>query len=49
MNKMSDELADILAEVIFVADGFGIDLTKAWNNMLESDKKKIRIRSSIKK
>lgn len=44
-KKMADELADILAEVIFVADGYQIDLPQAWQDMLVSDRKKISERS----
>ncbi len=44
-SKMADELADILAEVLFIADGYDIDMEKAWDDMLESDRRKIRERS----
>jgi NTP pyrophosphatase (non-canonical NTP hydrolase) len=43
---MADELADIIAEAIFIADGYDIDLSKAWGDMLESDRKKIAERSA---
>ena len=40
-SKVSDELADILAEVLFIASELDIDLNEAWNKMLESDNQKI--------
>lgn len=43
--KIADELADILAETIFIADGYGIDLYEAWEAMLGSDVKKISERA----
>lgn len=46
MSKLADELADILSETIFIADGFGIDLSQAWDKMLDSDRNKIAKRSS---
>ncbi len=43
--KLSDELADIMAEVLFIAHELDIDLHSAWDNMLASDQKKISERS----
>jgi hypothetical protein len=43
--KMADELADIMAEVMFIAGGYGIDLEKAFYDMLETDRRKISERS----
>ena len=40
-TKTADELVDIMAEVVFIAHELGIDLEQAWQNMLESDKKKV--------
>lgn len=45
MAKISDELADILAETLFVASELGIDMDKAFDDMLESDIKKITTRN----
>jgi len=42
---MGDELADILAEALFIAHELGIDLSEAWENMLQSDKSKIATRT----
>lgn len=42
---VADELADILAEVAFIANDMGINLETAWEKMAESDRKKIRERS----
>jgi len=44
-EHIADELADIVAECLFIANGLDIDMGKAYNNMLESDKKKISERS----
>jgi NTP pyrophosphatase (non-canonical NTP hydrolase) len=44
-SKMADELADIIAEALFIADGYDIDIEKAWDDMLESDRRKIRERT----
>ncbi len=44
-EKIADELADIIAEAIFIGDGYGIDLMEAWNKMLRSDERKIEERS----
>ncbi len=44
-DKLSDELADIMAEVLFIAHELDINLHSAWANMLDSDKKKINERS----
>lgn len=42
--KIADELADIFAEVLFIAHGLNISLEKAWQDMLASDNKKIAAR-----
>ena len=39
--EMSDELSDILAEVLFIASELNIDMCKAWGNMLASDRGKV--------
>ena len=41
----SDELADILAEVLFISHELGIDIQEAWKQMSMSDEEKISIRS----
>ncbi len=46
--KAADELADIFAEVLFIAHGMGISLAEAWDAMLLSDRKKITERSKKK-
>jgi NTP pyrophosphatase (non-canonical NTP hydrolase) len=43
---VADELVDILAILLFVADEYGIDLDKSFNDMLDSDVRKITERSS---
>ena len=43
--KAADELADIMAEVLFIAHELDIDLYQAWEDMLGSDQKKIRERT----
>jgi len=45
-KKAGDELADILAEVLIIANDLGIDMNQAWNNMIQSDQNKISERSS---
>lgn len=45
---LADELADTLSMVLLIADEHGIDLEKAWRDMLESDKKKINSRTIFK-
>ncbi|HEV7449781.1 MAG TPA: hypothetical protein VGP13_04575 [Candidatus Paceibacterota bacterium] len=42
---VADELADILAEVLFISHELGIDIQEAWGGMIGSDKKKISSRS----
>lgn len=42
--QASDELADILAEVLFIAHELGIDMQHAWNDMVKSDETKIEAR-----
>lgn len=41
---IADELADILAETLFIARALGIDLEKAWEDMVQSDEDKISAR-----
>jgi NTP pyrophosphatase (non-canonical NTP hydrolase) len=41
----ADELADIFAEVLFIAHDLGIDLEQGWEDMKKSDEKKIEERS----
>lgn len=41
----ADELADIMAEVLFIAHELGIDLEDAWKKMVKSDEDKISQRS----
>ncbi len=42
---LSDELADVIADVLFIADDLGIDIEQAWEGMLRSDDKKIKERT----
>jgi len=46
--KMGDELADILAEVLYAAHEFNIDLADAWQKMLGSDYQKVEERTGEK-
>jgi NTP pyrophosphatase (non-canonical NTP hydrolase) len=43
--ELSDELADILAETLFIAHELDINLQEAWQNMLDSDQRKVTSRS----
>jgi len=43
--KMTDELCDIIANTLFAAAELGIDMDKAFNDMLASDVKKITERN----
>ena len=43
--QLADELADIMAEVLFIAAELDINLAEAWAGMLASDEKKIEERS----
>ncbi len=45
-EKLADELADMLSLVLFIANELDIDLTVAWQKMLESDDRKIQERAS---
>ena len=45
ISEISDEIADIIAETLFIAHELDIDVNESWDNMLESDKKKISERS----
>ena len=45
LRKASDELADIMAEVLFVAHDLNIDMYEPWNGMVGSDQAKIKERS----
>ena len=40
-ENLSDELVDIIAEVLFIANELSIDLDKAWDKMIETDEQKI--------
>lgn len=40
-ENLSDELVDIIAEALFIANELNIDLDKAWDKMIESDEQKI--------
>jgi NTP pyrophosphatase (non-canonical NTP hydrolase) len=42
--QAADELADILAEVLFIARELNIDMYQAWNKMIGSDEAKIEER-----
>lgn len=46
MKKVGDELADIFAEVLFIAHELNISLEEAWDQMLESDRSKIESRKN---
>ncbi len=39
--ELSDELADVIACTLFIAAKLEIDVNNAWQNMLDSDKRKI--------
>jgi hypothetical protein len=43
--KFQDELADILAEVLYIASERGIDMSAAMDAMVKSDQKKISERA----
>ncbi len=45
MPLIADELADIVAEVLFIANDLKLDMSVAWENMLANDKSKIASRS----
>jgi hypothetical protein len=45
-EKIGDELADIFAEVLFIAHELGISLEDAWSQMVRSDERKIASRST---
>ena len=40
-GNLADELADIVAEALFIAHELDIDMDKAWTDMLMSDEEKI--------
>ncbi len=44
-EKLADELADILAEILFIAHELDVNIEQAWAKMLELDRKKIGDRS----
>ena len=46
-DELSDELADVIACSLFIAAGLNIDVDKAWQNMIDSDKRKVNERSKI--
>lgn len=41
-----DELADILAEVLYIASERGIDMNRAMDEMVQSDQKKVSSRTA---
>ena len=41
-ENVADELADIMAEVLFISNELNIDFNKAWEKMIESDENKIK-------
>jgi len=43
--EFSDELADILAEVLYIASERGIDMNQAMGEMVQSDTKKVEERT----
>lgn len=44
-SQAADELADILAEVLFIAKELNIDMYQAWDKMIGSDEVKISERT----
>jgi NTP pyrophosphatase (non-canonical NTP hydrolase) len=44
-DELSDELADVIACSLFIAAELNIDIDKAWQNMLKTDKHKVTERS----
>lgn len=44
-KQVADELADILAEVLFIAHELEIDIGESWEKMIDSDNTKIKNRS----
>ena len=46
-QDIADELADIFAEILFIAHELDISLEDAWNQMLLSDNKKIEERKVL--
>lgn len=44
-SQMANELADIMAEALFIASELNIDMAKPWEDMLADDTKKISERS----
>jgi NTP pyrophosphatase (non-canonical NTP hydrolase) len=46
LKKVADELADIFAEVLFIAHELDISLEEAWEGMLRSDQTKIEARKT---
>lgn len=45
IEGVKDELADILAEILFIAHELGIDIEEAWKGMVKSDEDKISSRT----
>jgi hypothetical protein len=45
--QLRNELADILAEVLFIAGERGIDMNQALAEMVEDDKRKVRERKPV--
>lgn len=48
-TAFQDELADILAEVLYIASERGIDMSAAMEAMVESDRKKVSSRTNNRK
>ena len=46
MAQIADELADILTDTIFIAHDLGIDLNRAFDDMLKSDQQKVAERTA---
>lgn len=46
--EFRDELADILAEVLYIASERGIDMNRAMDEMVASDQKKVTERTPKK-
>ncbi len=44
-TQLANELADIIAEALFIAAKLDIDMAQAWEDMLADDDQKIRERS----
>lgn len=49
LTIVADELSDILADTLFIANHLGIDVARAWEDMKTSDKEKIDTREQNSK